>query len=119
MIQDMSYHWDDPSVSSVNYGINLDSFSTAWGTFNDTAVLILSLPAGCLVATFNVSAAYRLTPIQPDQQQHLCVFWDGMIYVGQAVMFRLSSSAGVFGSIGDMLVAIYKNGSSNRLMISL
>ena len=74
MIQDMSYPRNHPSITSVNHGINSDDFPTAWGTFDDTAALILSLPAGCLAATFDISAAYRLTPIRPDQQHHLCVF---------------------------------------------
>ena len=81
MIQDMSYPRNHPSITSINHGINSDDFPTAWGTFNDTAALILSLPAGCLAATFDISAAYRLTPIQPDQQHHLCVFWKDMVYV--------------------------------------
>jgi hypothetical protein len=57
------------------------------------------------VATFDISAAYQLTPIQPDQQQHLCVMWQDLIYAYRAIMFGLSSSAGVFGCIADMLVS--------------
>ena len=34
--------------------------------------------------------------------------WKGLVYVDQAVMFGLSSSVGVFGVIGDMLVTIYE-----------
>jgi hypothetical protein len=33
--------------------------------------------------------------------------WKGKVYVDRAVMFGLASSAGVFGSIADMLLAIY------------
>ena len=110
MIQDMSFPQNNPNIPSVNHGIVLDDFPTAWGTFEATSALILSLPPGCLVATFNISAAYHLTPIRPDQQQHLCVLWKGLIYVDRAVMFGLSSSAGVFGFITDMLIAIYKAG---------
>jgi hypothetical protein len=79
----------------------------AWGTFDATSALILSLPKGCLAATFDISAAYRLTLIQPAQQNALCVFWKDKVYVDRAVMFGLASGAGVFGSIADMLVAIY------------
>ena len=108
MIQDMSYPRNHPSITSINHSINSDDFPTAWGIFDNTAALILSLPAGCLAATFDISAAYRLTPIRPNQQHHLCVFWKDMVYVDRAVMFGLSSSAGIFGSIGDMLIAIYR-----------
>ncbi|KAG0691646.1 hypothetical protein DFH29DRAFT_785340, partial [Suillus ampliporus] len=46
--------------------------------------LILSLPPGCVAATFDISAAYRITPVQPCQQNSLCVFWRGVVYVDRA-----------------------------------
>ena len=49
-----------------------------------------------------------MTPVDPKQQNSLCIFWEGKVYVDRAVMFKLSSSAGVFGLITDMLVAIYQ-----------
>lgn len=108
MIQDMSFPRGGSSVLSVNAGIDLDDFPTAWGTFDSTAALIITLPEGCRAATFDISAAYRITPIRPWQQNVLCVFWKGKVYVDRAVMFGLTSSAGVFGSVADMLVAIYE-----------
>ena len=108
MIQDKSYRQENPTTPSVSLGIDSDDFPTAWGSFNHTIALVLSLPPGCLAATFDISAAYHITPVCPDQQQHLCVLWKDRVYVDHTVMFGLSSSAGVFGSIGDMLVAIYK-----------
>lgn len=107
LIQDMSFPRNDPSLPSVNSGIDSDHFPTAWGTFDSVLDLILSLPPGCVAATFDISAAYRITPIRPDQQHLLCISWDGSVYVDRAVMFGLSSSAGVFGAVADMLVAIY------------
>ena len=103
MIQDMSFPHDSPDISSVNHDINPNDFPTAWGTFEATSSLILSLLIGCVAATFDISTAYRLTPVRPDQQHHLCVMWNGLVYVNRAVMFGLSSSAGVFGC-----VAIYE-----------
>ena len=107
LIQDMSFPRDDPLIHSVNAGINSDDFPTTWGNFEDTAELILSLPEGCLAVTFDILAAYCLTPIHPDQQSSLCLLWDGKVYVDRAVMFSLFSSAGVFGAVADMLVDIY------------
>jgi len=107
MIQDLSYPRNNPSIDSINTGINSDEFSTGWGTFDTTSKLILSLPNGCKAATFDISAAYRITPVRPDQQNALCIFWKGMVRVDRAVMFGLASSAGVFGCVTDMLVDIY------------
>ena len=108
MIQDMSYPRNNPTIKSVNHGICSDDFPTVWGTFDLTASLILSLPPGSLAATFDISAAYHLAPVQPDQQHHLCIFWNGFIYVDQAVMFGLASSTSMFGTIANILLAIYK-----------
>jgi len=107
MIQDLSFPRNDPSLLSVNSGISSDDFPTAWGTFDEATKLILSLPPGCMAATFDISAAYRTTPIRPEQQNAVCVGWEGKVYVDRALAFGLASSAGVFGSIADMLVAIY------------
>lgn len=108
MIQDMSFPWNNPGLLSVNAEVSSDDFPTIWGDFDSTSQLILTLPDGCQAATFDISAAYRLTPIRPQQQNSLCVYWEGKVYVDRALMFGLTSSAGVFGSIADMLVAIYE-----------
>lgn len=107
LVQDMSFPRNNHELTSVNAGVNSDDFPTSWGTFDSTAELILSLPPGCVAATFDISAAYRITPVHPNQQHALCIFWNGVVYVDRALMFGLTSSAGVFGAIADMLVAIY------------
>ena len=107
MIQDLSYPRNHPSISSINADINPDEYPTAWGTFEATAQLVLSLPPGSRAATFDISAAYRITPVRPDQQNSLCILWEGKVRVDRAVMFGLASSTGVFGCVADMLVDIY------------
>ena len=108
MIQDMSFPRNDPNISSVNAGIDSDAFPTEWGSFSSLSELILSLPTGCVAAAFDISAAYRITPITPSQQMWFCVHWRERLYLDLAVAFGMASSAGVFGSIADMLVAIYR-----------
>lgn len=107
MIQDLSFPRNNPSIPSVNSLIDPESFPTSWGSFVHASDMILSLPHGSLLATFDISAAYRLTPIRPSQQNWVCVSWEGRVWVDRAVMFGMSSSAGVFGAVADMLVAIY------------
>jgi hypothetical protein len=104
----MSFPWNSHEASSINAGIEASNFLMAWGTFDSTSELILSLPDSCTAATFDISAAYRITLIQPAQQNALCIHWRDNVYVDRAVMFSLSSSAGVFGAVADMLVAIYE-----------
>jgi hypothetical protein len=102
-------------VLPVNATINADDFPTVWGTFDETAALILTLPPGCVAATFDVSSAYRIVPVVPSQQNALCIFWKGIVYVDRALMFGLTSSAGGFGSVADMLVAIYGKAGFNLI----
>jgi len=108
MIQDISFPRNNPNIQSVNAGINSDNFPTEWGSFDSTADLVLSLLPGCVAATFNIEAAYCITPVHPSQQNWLAVSWDGKIYNDHALAFGMASSAGVFGSIADMLVALYR-----------
>ncbi|KIJ56446.1 hypothetical protein M422DRAFT_150825 [Sphaerobolus stellatus SS14] len=115
LIQDMSFPQTGNTLS-INAGINSDDFLTEWGTSDNTVELLLTLPPGSKAATFDISAAYHLTPIRPWQQNALCIKWKGLIHVDSAVMFGLSSSAGVFGSIADMLVAIYAKAGFTRLL---
>ncbi|KAG1751559.1 uncharacterized protein EDB91DRAFT_1003006, partial [Suillus paluster] len=46
--------------------------------------LILTLPPGCIAATFDVSSAYRIIPVKPSQQNALCIYWKGIVYVDRA-----------------------------------
>ena len=107
LIQDLSFPRRNDSVPSINSQVDSDNFPTEWGTFDITSRLLLSLPDGCQAATFDISSAYRITPVRPDQQWALVVHWDGQFYVDRALPFGLASSAGVFGSVADMLVALY------------
>ncbi|KAI1783430.1 hypothetical protein LXA43DRAFT_840224, partial [Ganoderma leucocontextum] len=108
LIQDLSFPRNNPSISSVNSHVCSDDFPTAWGTFDDASRMVLEAPPGSTAAAFDISAAYRITPVLPDQQHVLCISWKGTVYVDRAVMFGLASSAGVFGAVADMLVAIYR-----------
>ena len=107
LIQDLSFPRDPSSVASINSQINSNDFPTAWGTFDITSSLILSLPEGCMAATFDISAAYRITPVRPDQQWALVVHWKDDFFVDRALPFGLASSAGIFGWVADLLVDLY------------
>lgn len=61
-----------------------------------------------MAAAFDIAAAYRITPTKPTQQHVLCLSWRNKVFVDRAVSFGMASSAGVFGKVADLLVAIYK-----------
>jgi hypothetical protein len=43
--------------------------------------MVLALPDGSELASFDISSAYRLTPIYPPQQNWTCVAWKDQIWV--------------------------------------
>lgn len=116
MVQDFSYPRNDPVLASVNDAIDSDKFLTEWGTFDRMSELILSVPCDAQAAAFDITAAYRITPIAPAEQHMLCVSWRGKIYLDFAASFGMRSSCGIFGSIADMLLAIYR-GSGFQLTL--
>ncbi|KIJ28406.1 hypothetical protein M422DRAFT_784565 [Sphaerobolus stellatus SS14] len=65
---DLSFPRNNPELDSVNATIDADALPTEWGSFERTVELILSLPEGCVAATFDIEAAYRVTPVRPSQQ---------------------------------------------------
>lgn len=91
----------------MNADINSNNFPTKWGTFASVSQLMLSLPAGAKAAMFDISAAYHLISIFPDQQNYLCVFWHDKVYIDHAACFGLHSSCELFGWFADLLVLIY------------
>lgn len=103
LVQDLSFPRNS-STPSVNSHIDSDNFPTAWGTFSDACALVRAVPDGSMAATFDVSAAYRVTPVRPSYQNATCIYWKGLVILDRAACFGLSSSAGIFGSIADMLV---------------
>ena len=109
LIQDLSFPRHPCAIPSINSQIDSDDFPTDWGTFDITSRLILSLPVGCKAATFDISSAYRITPVRPDQQWALVIHWEDKFFVDRALPFGLASSAGVFGSIADLLVDLYNH----------
>ncbi|VDB90881.1 unnamed protein product [Peniophora sp. CBMAI 1063] len=108
MVNDLSFPRDGDPVPAVNLAIDRSQFITEWGDFTKMAQAVLDAPPGTMAATFDISAAYRITPIRPDQQHVLCVTWRGKVYIDRAACFGMASSSGIFGAIADMLVAIYK-----------
>ncbi|VDC02686.1 unnamed protein product [Peniophora sp. CBMAI 1063] len=108
MVNDLSHPRKGKPIEAVNVAIDRDRFLTEWGDFKAMSDTVLAAPAGSMAATFDISAAYRITPIRPDQQHVLCILWRGKVYVDRAACFGMASSSGIFGAIADMLVAIYK-----------
>lgn len=116
IIQDLSYPRNDPSIDSVNSGINSADFPCEWGTFAQCYFAVASCPAGTQVAVFDVDSAYRNIPIAPADQAQFCVAWKDQVYVNHCVPFGAASSAGLFGRIADAFVAIIQKFGAEQVL---
>jgi hypothetical protein len=103
IIQDLSYP-RRPPVMSVNSAIDTESFPCAWGTFGAVCALIASLPPGTEAAVRDVAEAYRTVPLVTTEWPGTVVrlpFSDDSFVIDTCICFRLASSAGVHGIMGD------------------
>lgn len=116
IIQDLSFPRNHSSKFSVNSEINSDDFPCEWGTFAQCFFLVAVAPVGTQVAVFDVDSAYRNIPIAPSEQVHFCISWGDQIYVDHCVAFGSASSAGLFGRVADVFVAIIKAQGAQQVL---
>jgi hypothetical protein len=73
VIQDLSFPRNDPSLSSINDGIDSTLFTCDWGTFNNIRELVINAPSGTKVATLDVDSTFRCCLISPSQQSSFVI----------------------------------------------
>ena len=108
VIQDLSFPRNDPSLPSINDGIDPELFTCNWGTFNDVKTIVLKAPPNTEAATLDVDSAFRHCPIVPSQQSSFIIHWDDMYYIDHNAPFSATSSGGVFGKMADAFSSILK-----------
>uniref|UniRef100_A0A0W0G4R0 Uncharacterized protein n=1 Tax=Moniliophthora roreri TaxID=221103 RepID=A0A0W0G4R0_MONRR len=97
-------------ISSINSSIDSTLYPCLWGTFATTCRLLWSVPPGSQRAVRDVSEAYRMIPLHPNQWSETVVHLsDGDEFaVDTCNMFGLSSAPGVFGCVADAGVEIFR-----------
>ena len=58
---------------------------------------------GALLAKVDIEAAYRLTPVHPQDRPLQAMRWDGDIYVDPMLPFELRSAPKIFNALADAL----------------
>jgi hypothetical protein len=97
------------NLSSINSVITSDHFPSTWGTFGVICRLIFDLPKGSEAAVRDVAEAYRTAPVHPSQWPGLVVrISENHFAVDTACCFGLASASGVYGSIADAGVDIFR-----------
>lgn len=113
LVQNLSFpHTPSETTSSINFSIDSDHFPCLWGTFPIVANIIRSLPPSSQAAIRDVSEAYRIAGLAPDQWPGTVVRLPGpdSFAINTSNLFGLSSAAGVYGSLADCGVDIMRGG---------
>jgi hypothetical protein len=106
VIQDLSFPRNDPSLLSINNGIDSTLFTCDWGTFNDIRELVINAPSSTKVATLDVDSAFRCCPISPSQQSSFVIHWNNFFYIDHNAPFKAAGLGRVFGRLADAMSAI-------------
>ena len=92
-----------PRGHSVNDGISPSLCSLDYASIDDAVNLIMQLGPGTQLVKMDLSNAYRIVPVHPDDQPLLGITWQGMTYVDQALPFGLRSAPKIFTAVADFL----------------
>ncbi|PPR01104.1 hypothetical protein CVT24_000412 [Panaeolus cyanescens] len=109
LVQNFSFPYDDPLVSSVNNNIDTTNLFCDWGTFQRAADIVRNAPPNTLAATLDVDSAFRRCPIHPSQQRNFVVSWMGLCYIDHCTPFGARSSGFIFGRIADAFTTILQS----------
>ena len=105
LITDLSF----PHKASVNDLISDSEAAVSYSGIPEALKLIMSLGAGCLLAKFDISRAYRLLPIHPSLYRYFGMLWEGKYYLDLALPFGLRSAPSVFTRFADVLQKLFEH----------
>ena len=100
-----------PRGRSVNDGISSDLCSLRYASVDNAVEVIMALGRSTLLAKFDLSNAYRMVPVHPDDQPLLGISWQGRVYMDRSMPFGLRSAPKIFNAIADFLAwVLHRNG---------
>ena len=99
LIVDLSF----PRSHSVNDGISSLNCSLQYASVDEAVSVITQLGRGTHLIKLDMSNAYRVVPIHPDDQPLLGIQWQGCTFIDRALPFGLRSSPKIFNAIADFL----------------
>ena len=104
MIIDLSF----PSGFSVNDGIRDSEAHVKFSSVDDAIDMIIRCGRGCLMAKFDIKAAYRIFPIHPEDRFLFGMKWRNKIFIDLCLAFGLRSACKILNNFANMLAWILK-----------
>ena len=92
-----------PQGQSVNDGISRDSCSLHYASVDNAVDIITNLGRSTELVKLDLSNAYRIIPVHPDDHMLLGITWHSNIYVDRSLPFGLRSAPKIFNAVADFL----------------
>ena len=95
-----------PRGQSINDGILPSVCSLQYSSVDDAVDIIMQLGRYTELVKMDLSNAYQIVPVIPEDQPLLGIFWHGATYFNRALPFGLRSAPKVFTAVADLLTWI-------------
>ena len=103
LIVDLSSPHDDLRHVSINDLLDKDSCSLTYVRIDDAINAIKKCGKGALLTKHDISNAFKVIPIRPDQWPYFCVKWDKKFYVFVRLVFGCRSSPCIFDTLSQAI----------------
>ena len=87
----------------MNDCISAELSSLCYTSVDNLSSTILSVGKGALLVKADIKEAYRMVPVNPDDQFFLAVEWANRIYIDKALPFGLRSAPKIFSAMPDAI----------------
>ena len=95
-----------PHGHSINDGISSELCSLRYASLDNAVEIIMGLGRSTALAKFDLSNAYRIVPVHPEDQPLLGIYWQGAVYMDRSLPFGLRSAPKIFNAVADVLAWI-------------
>ena len=99
LIVDLSSPWG----ASINDGIDPALCSLKYATMDNVMEVVRDLGRGTQLVKMDLSEAYRIVPIHPDDHYLLGIKWQGDVFIDRSLPFGLRSAPKIFTAVADSL----------------
>ena len=106
LLHNLAWPYDD---SAVNSNIPESAKRVKYSTVHDAIKSIMKFPKGAFTAKTDISDAYRIIPLHPDEYPKLGIYFEGQYYFDKNLPQGCGSSAKIFETFVTALQAIFQH----------
>ena len=109
LIVDLSSPHDDQKHESINSLIDKDMCSLSYVKIDDAIKAIKNQGKGAILCKTDISNAFKLLPIKPEQMPFFMIKWRESYYVYTRLVFGCRSSPKIFDNLSQAICWIAEN----------